>query len=94
MNVKSIVNRKPDEQGKTRVSVEAMIFVIQEYVKEARGNTVVINLEKGLNRRNVFFEAMYTRQLERLIDAFGFASQYFIKKYNGHQDSNNTVKTT
>lgn len=95
MTVESIVTRKPDEQGRIRISVESMAFVVQEYIKEVKGEKVVINLEKRLNRAfRSDFEYFYRRQLSKIIDAYGFAAEYFCEQYiDNHQNSNNVVKT-
>ncbi len=76
MNILEIVKRKSG----SKFRLEEVCFVVAEYIKEKKGRTIEINLERGLNRNNMVFSIMYQNQLKKLYDAFDIASEYFIKK--------------
>lgn len=76
MNILEIVKRKSG----SKFRLEEVCFVVAEYIKEKKGRTIEINLERGLNRNNMVFSIMYQNQLKKLYDAFDIASEYFIQK--------------
>ena len=76
MNIFEIVGRKSG----AKFTLNEVCFVVSEYIKDRKGFEVKINLEKRLDRRDLFFSSRYQNQLKKLYDAFDIASEYYIKK--------------
>ena len=56
-------------------------FVVEMYIKERKDITVTINLDKGLEFIPAPFRGAYTQQqLQKLMDAYFKASQWFSLK--------------
>ena len=75
MNIEDIIHKA----SPARVSVNEMLFVVKEYIKDKKGRDIDINLEKNLPRHHPLFNHLYQNQLGKLNKAFSTASEYFIK---------------
>ncbi|MDX1365896.1 MAG: hypothetical protein R3243_16950, partial [Arenibacter latericius] len=65
---------------KTTLSTEEMVFVVEQCVKEKKDRVVDINLLKGLNSQDPFFQMRYQNQLMLLDQAYNKSCEYFFEK--------------
>jgi hypothetical protein len=64
----------------SQISEEEMKFVVEQFIKDKKGRIVNINLAKRIPNGMPLWEAIYTRQLNILVEAFNIASKHFATK--------------
>lgn len=64
------------------LEVEEMAYVVEQYIKDRKGENVNINIMKDLNPGSVFFFHNYRKEVSKLINAYNIAEGYFLNKQN------------
>ncbi len=76
MELQEIVNRVSPQQ----YDVREMEYVVEKYIQEKKGVTITVNCARGLDVRNTLHLMLYSRQMDKLNEAFDVAAKYFINK--------------
>lgn len=62
-------------------TVEEMIWLVEQYIQEKKGVKANINLKKGFDMMpNLFRNAVYKQQVEKLNIAFNYAQSYYLNR--------------
>jgi len=61
-------------------TVEEMIIVVQEYIRETKGQKVRIDPMFNLDPASPMFPLRYQNQVRKLSEAFEVARAYFLRK--------------
>jgi len=76
MNIDFIIE-KPDS---TPLSTDEMVFVVEQYIKEKKGQAVEINPLKRLDPNHPFFPMQCQQKIKMLHEAYNVAKSYFKNK--------------
>lgn len=75
MKTKEIIN-KPDTEA---LSDQEMAYVVQEYIKERKGQDVVINIYKNFNQNNPLSTMFLAQEINQLHEAYNTAKYWLLE---------------